>query len=217
MATVETLTAQVIDIVKDNAYDEDAVLELLNAGLVDCTSRVLVPDLETSGEVTTSTLNYVLMPDDYQRNLFHVAFAASENLPRKIELCNSPAQLMRMTRGMFGQQGANVVAVAPAGKAMLMYAPIPVTAQTLEVHYYRKPDALVDDEDVPVLPDFCHQALVHFACKALFAIIEDGMEGKKTNTDYHQGRYDDFLIMLEDFFKEGVSRPPATVVRGNFL
>ena len=42
-------------------------------------------------------------------------------------------------------------------------------------------------------------AIKHFACQDIFSMIEDGMEGRKTNTEYHSAMYDKFLQETDQY------------------
>lgn len=81
----------------------------------------------------------------------------------------------------------------------LWYAPIPSVAETLPFFYYANPPALVGDADSVVLfPELIQRKImIHGACIPCFNIIEDGVDGPKLNTEFHQKIHEEGLLELQ--------------------
>jgi len=136
MATQAELIVEVTRIIQDTSYDSTEQLAFLNQAMQDIAGdpRVLLPDLETQDDVTTSTsVSYVALPSDYQKNLLY-CYNSSKYWPVKIYA--SLASLQRMFSRL--DQGGAVVGVTTRGQN-LHYQRIPSSAETLQLHYYRKP------------------------------------------------------------------------------
>jgi hypothetical protein len=69
---------------------------------------------------------------------------------------------------------------------------------------------MANDRDKPdMLPSHLHRRLlVNYACKELFSRIEDGMDGKKANTAYHDNEYKTAFSELELWIIPRASEPP---------
>lgn len=217
MSTAIDLIEEVQDVIQDDAYDEDMILALINKAMGIISSKVLLPGLETTGTVsTTADVNTVPLPADYHRELFEVHNANTE---RNVLLFSTTASLYRRCpRAVKGESG-DVMAIAMLGNNLLVHF-IPTSAQDLTLWYYRKPAPLVADTDEPDgLPLQFHDMLTNYAAWKLFDKIEDGIEGKKVNTDHYMTLFIDALenglpCYVEDL---GVSRREPPVVRGEFL
>ena len=218
MATTGDLIDLVFNVIKDDDYDEDAIQDLLNEGLTYVAAQVLLPSLDTTATVTTGAGQSVALPTDFMRNLYRVAPMLSDTgrWPR-IELLNNPGQFRRMIGARLNDPGDAVHAATVLG-ASLAYWPIPITPQAMDISYYRKPDLLVVDDDIPVcLPEAYHSLLADYACYRLWARIEDGIEGQKVNTKFALDEVARKLAELSLFVDQGQSHPPAPVVAGDFL
>jgi hypothetical protein len=90
----------------------------------------------------------------------------------------------------------------------LIYRDVPAVAATLTVHYYEAPDDLDDDTDEPTwVPEHLHRKLyVAYVCKEIFNKIEDGVEGRKINTEYYMSEFASGLLALEEAI--GVDKDP---------
>lgn len=215
MATVEKLIETVARKVDDDGYSDSVIVDFLNDGLLDVASRVLLPVLETDDVVTTVLdENTVALPGDFHRNIFAASPVIGTKIP--IRVLNSEGQ---MKRKYIRLDNSGDVAHVAMHKGQLIYQPIPVIAEEITIFYYRVPDELADDDDtgLAALPPVFHKMLVDYACQQIFSEIEDGIDGKKVNTLYHEGRYEKFIVELQTFVKDGQSLPDPPVVKGNFL
>ncbi|MBA3015337.1 MAG: hypothetical protein KKD63_11085 [Proteobacteria bacterium] len=217
MSTAIDLIEEVQDVIQDDAYDEDMILALINKAMDVISAKVLLPGLETTSTVsTTADENTVALPVDYHRELFKVH---NDSIERDVIVFSTTASLYRMCLGAVKSEAGNVKAVAMLGNNLRIHF-VPTTAQDLTLWYYRKPASLVADTDEPDgLPLQFHDMLTNYAAWKLFDKIEDGIEGKKVNTDHYMTLFIDALenglpCYVEDL---GVSRREPPVVRGEFL
>ena len=147
MAKQTDLITGVKEIIADTAFTSARILDYLNQGLRVVAGGVFItypdrtqvissplPDLITSSDLETSVSNpYINMPSDYGRNLF---FLSSETNDIEIELYESFTELLRIYPNL--DDTGRVVAAAVRG-GRLYYQGYPTAAETLAVHYHRKP------------------------------------------------------------------------------
>lgn len=190
------------------------IIEALNDGMVQVSSRFLIPELIQVRNITFSAgLNSRVVPSDYQREFFDCRNIA---INKPISIFNSYSQLLAEFKGCGGSPG-KIQGVAIQGRKLLAY-PVPAEDYTLELHYYGQPDNFTDNsyEEVVLPPQF-RKALVHYAAFTIYENIENGLEGPKPNTDYHESQFEKYMDMLSIYYKEGVSHKPIPIVKGEFL
>jgi len=212
MATAETLIAGVIEMVCGSPDATSAnILPLLNEGLRMITGRILLPPLETFATVnTTLSANTSALPANYQHGLF-----AAQDGVKTLGIKNSKGQMITA----FGDltQAGDVEAVAVVGSS-LMYLPIPSTVVPLTIHYYRLPALLValasPEGFTPQNVEFGEKAMKHYAAASLWSNSEDGIDGEKVNTLYHEGQFEVMIARIQEITTEGVSpaNPPYEVL-----
>lgn len=201
------LIDEVVDIVQDPKLGETQIKHLLNEAYEHClfsTSDPL-PALEAQGTVTTVLEQaYAALPTDYLRDLNWV-YDSTQNC--RITLLGSLQQLKIKYPGL--ADTGNIEHAAVSGR-LLYYQGIPATRRVLSINYYRKPELLAGDRDEPsMLPSHLHRRLlVNYACKELFGRIEDGMDGKKVNTAYHDTEYTKAFNELTLWIIPRASEPP---------
>jgi hypothetical protein len=109
--------------------------------------RILLPDLETSGTVTTSTTaGYVSLPSDFHRNLYNVYSADSDS--DDIDIYQNKRILHEEYGASWDDEGS-VVSVAVSG-SYLYYVYIPSSADTLTLRYYSKPTTFSKGSNVDI-------------------------------------------------------------------
>lgn len=203
--------------IQDPSIEEDTALDRLNEGLLTIAGTVLLPGLEDVGQVTTVVDDHLVdLPDNYHRGLFK----AQDHVDgRPIGVLKSKSQMMERYFDLNRTGKVYDVCVAHGNK--LMYQHVPDEPQVITIFYYRAPNVITEDTE----PDgFNHQcriigeeALYYYACWKLFEAIEDGIEGRKVNTEYFKGQ---FLELVENLrlkvSRDGASRPAPPVVRGCF-
>lgn len=207
MLNASQIADKVLDIVQDPSFDISTVLAELNAFAAHITSRVLFPALEAEANVVTvTTAASVNLPDNFQRNLFHCRNATGH----PVTVLTSKEQLARRFGNDLAQTGTRTIGVAPAAP-LLWYAPIPAVAETLTLSYHRKPDVITSASTLSFLPDGFDDLAINWVCWKLYARIEQGTEGNKTDTSYYSNLYLGMLEELRISIPQGVSMPSPPV------
>ena len=207
MLNASQIADKVLDIVQGPSFDISTVLAELNAFAAHITSRVLFPALEAEANVVTvTTAASVNLPDNFQRNLFHCRNATGQ----PVTVLTSKAQLARRCGNDLAQTGTRTIGVAPAAP-LLWYAPIPAVAETLTLSYHRKPDVITSASTLSFLPDGFDDLAINWVCWKLYARIEQGTEGNKTDTSYYSNLYLGMLEELRLSIPQGVSMPSPPV------
>lgn len=209
MQLTEIIT-EIQDVIKDSAYTDTIVKNLVNEANQAIALGVMIPgryertpplpDLYTTGTVTTETTGIVTLPSGYQRNLVMVVDSNDNTIPIESSARKFLQKHPEVTAG-------EVYRCALMGKR-LIYRDVPAAAATLTVHYYEAPDDLTDDDDEPTwVPEHLHRKLyAGYVCKEIFNKIEDGVEGRKINTEYYTSEFASGLIALEEAI--GVDKDP---------
>lgn len=153
---------------------------------------------EAAGEsitIANSGPSYVPLPSNYQKNLFK---CYSDTRNRWVHVYGSLRLLLR--EFSYVDRSGAVRGVAVRG-SNLHYQLIPSSPETLYIYYYRKPTDMSDDDDTPDgIPESYHEdLLINFALKWIYSEIEDGIEGRKVNTAFHQGEFDKAFAKLSAF------------------
>jgi hypothetical protein len=192
--TANTISDRVLRKVQDESYGWDDVKDLFNSCLRELAGVYMLPALETEGTVTTSSVaSYVALPDDYMKSLFR---CYSETTNRRPVIFASLRLLLK--RFSPPDNTGPVIGVAVRGNNLHYQR---LAAETLDIFYFRQPDLIEEEEDTPTsLPEhLASDLLYHYACKEIFDQIEDGIEGDKTNTQWHEKKYVEKVIALERF------------------
>lgn len=208
MAYFGEMKANVLETVDDDSVTETKVASLINAGVVFCASKVRLPEFESSGTFDTVTDGHsvdIPVGWNYHRGLY--AAAVPSGSPIKVvssigiikdkypeidvELLNGPIEFLMIRAGR------------------LLYFPVPTEAVTVYCKFYEKPTLLTKSKDIPsYLPDHLQETLLEsYALWKLYAKIEDGNEGRKTNTLYYKKEFKEAFDELDDDIDEGQSTP----------
>jgi hypothetical protein len=137
-----------------------------------------LPELFTIDTVSTSLTDaFVSMPADFQRNLQFVASATGS----EIDIADSFIEFVE-TYPLLNKSG-RISEVIEHGRK-LYYQGIPTVSEEVTLHYYRKPVAMVADNDTPDgIPEHLQiSLLVNFAAWKAFDHFEDGIEEAIPNT-----------------------------------
>jgi len=137
-----------------------------------------LPELFTIDTVETSTVAaFVTMPTNFQRELQFVSSSSGS----EIDIAHSFIEFAE-TYPLLNKVG-NISEVIEHGKK-LYYQGIPASAETLTLHYYRKPVDMITDTAVPDgIPEHLQVSLlVNFAAWKAQEHLEDGIEGETPNT-----------------------------------
>ncbi len=197
---------EVLDIVQDPSITATNVGPLLNRALFLVATGIDLPNLITEGSLTTVTNDSkVALPSDFHKKMFHVAITES-GYEREIKSLNDKQSYKALLRHYPGMNRTGEIRYfGIQGTKYFHYQPIPSEATNLEIHYYKTPDTMINDNDEPDgLPaiDACQYILVHYAAWQLFEKIEDGIEGQKVNTAYHKGQFLECMSIIKDFVGE---------------
>jgi len=210
MPTLEEVRTRVERIVHDISYHGDVADDYINNALRRCAGFVLLPDLESSGNITTSsTASAVAIPLswNFDRNLYLCSAVVEQ--PSKIKVLSSIALLAREYPDYRLNVAQGNIEACSASRTAFAYYKTPTEAVVLRCAFYKKPTLLVRDADEPsILPDFLHyDLLVSGACAAIFTEIEEGIDGIMVNTNKYSKKFDKAIEDLKDYFKTGQSRP----------
>lgn len=201
MATTKQIVDRVVEIVQDGSFTRGVILDLVNRGLGEIAGLVKLPLLLDDDTVNTGVAPSAALPTGYSRGLF---FVSSLGQGRRIKIEESFLRFLGYYPTLDSE--GDVARVSVRGLS-LFYQPIPATPDTLTIHFYRNPTLLALDTDVPgCLPDHLQIPLLScFAAKEIFAVKEDGIDGKKVNTEFYYKMFMSSLGALVTF----VGPPPA--------
>jgi len=199
---VSDIIASVVDKVQDGGFSNAAILALINEGRHYIASKVLLPGLQTSDTVTTtSAKSSVSLPGDYQRNLFWVG---SQAQGRRIGTREGDYYNLLTFQEVVPITAGAIEAVCVFGEDLLYRG---MADDTLTLKYYRKPEDISSTSLEPTeLPAHLQRSLlVAYCAREMYAEIEDGIEGQKVNTDYWSRRLSEAIADLQSFV--AVNRP----------
>lgn len=182
---------------QDPSYGPEIVLSSLNRGLLFIARQRPLPALQVDGEVqTVQDSDKVAMPPDFHA---HLIFAHNKTKERHCRICYNRRTLRSLYEPEL-QKNGDALDVTDEG-GFLYYRRVPVNPQTLKLTFYTHPELLEEaEESVPsCIPESLHQfLLVNYVLWDLFEEIEDGMEGRKVNTEYYAGQFSTGLQMLRE-------------------
>lgn len=200
--TFAELIADVQSVVQDRSWTETAIKSLLNRALLVVASGVILPgkyqlspplpDLYATDTITTELSSGICdLPLAFNRDLVQVINSNSEEIP-------IVPSFIKFLKSNPEQNSGSVRTVARQG-ARLLYRDIPSTTETLTVHFYEAPTAMIADGSEPdCIPVQLHRPLlVGYACAQIFNGIEDGIEGQKVNTAFWNNEFQQGLVDLE--------------------
>ncbi|MEA5090598.1 hypothetical protein [Solidesulfovibrio sp.] len=195
------LTAEVTAIVDDPAVGEEEVARALLRGLLAAAAATRLPGLAAEARLPFGPgQEHAALPADLQHGPTDAFLLPGRG---RIRILPDPAALRRTPRLAAG----GPVRFAAPGAGRLFVLPVPQTSVDIAVGYYRLPDLLAGYADKPscLPPHLAGRLLVSFACRELFERLEEGAEGKKTQTRAYGARYAAALAELVGLYG------PATV------
>lgn len=186
--TIDSIIEAVILAVDDDSFDELYIADLVGLGRGEIAGMVDLPALLTTGTVTTTAIaNTVALPTTYSRGVFWVGNSADGRIGQR-------------GRGYYDLMGfldrnptadvGPVCDVCVQGSSLLYQG---AAIDTLTLRYYAAPTSAEPDE-IPL--HLQKPLLFNYACKEIFELIEDGVEGAKVNTDKYEQRFNQALGKL---------------------
>lgn len=208
MATLEEIRTRIKRIIHDVSYTDEIIDSFINEGISRCATLVLLPALESIGQITTVTDSaYTSIPTSWNFDRNITLCVNEDNV--KVKVLSSLIMMSRVypTFGINNEEGPVEACTTISDK--FFYYPIPETSEVLTCTFYQKPSSLVNDSDTPsCLPNFLHyKLLVSFACAEIFNEIEEGNDGVLTNTKKHTAAFMLAIEELRDTLRTGQSRP----------
>lgn len=195
--TVAEVVIRVLRKIQEDAITAADVVTALNICNVDIASRILITDLAAVSEVTfIADQNTIALPDDYHRNLSHgynKTTSSSVMVRDSRRLIDKNINILDMT--------GNVLIIAPDNRN-LYYQKVPPSNQEGYIYYHRLPDDLTISGNFPdyIQHNFVHSLYFHYASYYLYDnYLEDGKEGEKVNTLYHEDKYEEGIDNLIKF------------------
>ena len=191
-----SLIAKVQDAVQDTSVaTTSAATNWINDGLREASFRVDFAALRTNDTVATVVdTTYASLPSNYQRELYFLV-----NTTTGIRMTIYPTLQDILTfYPLLDQEDMDAVMAAVDEGNRLYYQAVPETAQNLQLYYYRNPDTLTADADVPeAIPSHLHEdTLVPYAAYRGWDLIEQAMNEKKTNSASYLARFELAIIRV---------------------
>lgn len=214
MATLAEIRASIQHVLVDTYYYTTAILnEKINDALQAIAGGIIMPygeispplpDLYASETLHTSTsLPYIDLPDDYQRHVFHVS-DSSDYIIHPVQGGDYYSFKLFMNRAIKKDLSlpGMVTSVCVKG-SKLYYQGIPSASTSLNIQYYRTPEALALDADIPEgLPGhLAKDVLKHYVLKEAFgASVEDGSNSERVGQAYHEKKLYELMTTMIRFF-----------------
>lgn len=214
MATLEEIRDRVKRIIHDTAFTDEMIDGLINEGYSRCAGLVLLPDLESSGEITTEV------------GTGNIAIPASWNYDRNLFLCSqdNTKLLVLSSLVLFARKYPDYVLANEYGPVIaccctqnrFIYYPIPKEPVTLKCAFYTQVVPLVNDADIPTaIPAFLQfKLLVSFACAEFFSEYEEGNDGVMVNTNKYTKKFNEAIDELQMALRVGQARPEPSREKG---
>lgn len=204
------LIERVKEKIHDASFTPSMILAKLNKGVGRIANLVDLPDLKSSDTVETGEDAYVSLPSD-AGNVFHrkdksLFFVSSDSQDNEVTIEESWIKFLGKWPTL--DDAGNVQQVCVRG-SRLYFQPIPSTADTLTLHFFRRPVAMTansSDEPDGIPEDLQEDLLVNFACWDIYSQKEDE-DGKTPETDKYKGLFAQALAELKLFVGPKDDRP----------
>ena len=212
MATLTSLVTAIQNILQDSVYTGPYLIEQVNDAVLNIAAGIRMPNGEISPPLpdlyarttvnTDTTLPYVPLPVDYQRNVFNVFDDTNyQILPPNGGDYYAFSRFIKQISQLNLSESGEIYRVCVKGRN-LYYQGIPTTSTTLGVHYYRKPVPMALDGDEPEgIPEHLAGSIIkHYVCFNLYGEkIEAGVSEPAIGMKYHQEKFYADMTDLIDF------------------
>lgn len=202
MATFAEIKNRVSMLVEDDSF-VDNYGDFINQGVAEISGGMQstlgdwitppLPDLLSIGSVDTATdAAYVAMPATFQRNLQ----LAVRSTGQQVNIANSFIEFTE-TYPLLDKSGIISEVIEHGGR--FYYQGIPTSSEAVTIHFYRKPVAMDDNNDLPdgIPLHLQISLLTNFAAWKAHELIEDGLEGETPNTQKFMGLFLSAMKTLE--------------------
>lgn len=205
MVTFEEIKDGIIKSLQDSSVAVSTIENLINSGVQFVSERVRLPALDVSGSVNiTSDANFVTIPSawNYQRGLYDAISGDKQVLT----IYPSIMSLRRTIGDTSEIQTGQTQAIAVVGDKLHYHKS---STTTLNCRFFCNPSPLVNDTDeLTCIPGGHAKILIEsYVLAYLFALSEDGVEGPKTNTRFHQLMFERYLEQLDISIESGQPAP----------
>ena len=216
---LSALLTVITKIIQDAAYTEEVLTDKINSAVSMIAAGIRMPNGQISPSLpdlykydvvnTDIDLPYVSLPADYQRNVFNIYDdTLYQILPPRGGDYYSFSKFLKQINKLDLSETGEIYRVCIKG-TQLYYQGIPSTAFPLGVHYYRKPVAMTDDNDIPDgIPEHLQERLIkHYVVMNLYGeTIEAGVTEPAVGTKYHTDQFYRSMQDLVDFI--GIDAEP---------
>jgi len=209
---LSTLITDIQGILQDAAYSDIVLIPKINSAVQNIAAGIRMPNGETSPPLvglytnaqlyTDPTLPYISLPVDYQREVIFVYDSTMyQILPPRGGDYYSYNRFLKQINQFDLKETGEIYRVAIKSRK-LYYQGIPTASTMVGIHYYKKPDLLVELTDVPeCIPEHLQASIItHYVVKEIFGEkIEDGQDNTGIGTKYHTAKFFEDMTDLIDF------------------
>ncbi len=194
------LTNYIESVVYDSTFTSAAINTLINEAYLAVATGVKLPDrydltpplpdLYTTGTVSTGSSGVASLPVDYNRDVVQVTNSAGSEIPIFASF--------RQFNQKYPVVDTSSVHACSVNGSNLHYRGEPTTPENLTVAYYQTPTPLVNATDEPTaIPAVLHrQLIVGYVCKTIYDQIELGLSGPKVDTANYTRMFNNGLVQL---------------------
>lgn len=201
---LDSVISRVERAVDDASFGRGDIRGYINDGLEAVAGALPLPSLEKTAVVeTVADQNWLELPSDFY---MHLRYVQSEKTNRRVQMYPDIARLYERTPVTEGGLVRRCTAVG----GRLYYSPTPASPEELKIVYHARPERYTASGTVTdYIPAHIGPALLEaYACKEIWDLIEDGVDGAKINTDRweqkHAQRLEALMLFLGPFYNRPV-------------
>lgn len=207
MATVETVTDNIIKLVQDDGYTSDDIVAMINRCLKYISTQVLLKSLETVDNMDILSSTYqVDIPESisFNRNLFDCETPDTT----EVQILTSIEHLNRVYPNFRTEETVGAIEYALVHKNQLIYYPIPSEDQTVSIGFFKTMPEVTDTTELTdILPLGLDEDLIeNYVAYKIYNRVEDSVDGVKVNANSYLKKFEDAMAKLEDVTETGQSR-----------